>query len=160
VKAQDGSPTVFLPSVSTKGVRYLQLSYGKVNVVSFVKFSQQKSQQLLKSLDGLAMEYAGCVDMVTVNINKWVEKMFFRLTSLDLPHTRLLQDSGKAKLWSTNNVNESDTVLIFSRTMEPLCVLSLNRDFQSNVSDLVSSVRNRVDEILQQQPLESANLSE
>jgi hypothetical protein len=105
----------------------------------------------LKKLDGLAEDCDGGVDFVSINMNSWMDRMYFRLGNLDLPHTRLLQDSNRNQLWSTNSVNDSNTVVIFSKAREPLCVLNLGKDFQKNVTALVSTVRRQVDEILKQE---------
>lgn len=92
--------------------------------------------------------YEGNVDLVSVNMKRWVERMYFCISTLDLPYTRLLQDSDKADLWSANEVNESGTVIIFSRDMNPLCVFYLDKEFNKNTTKLVSAVSRKVDEIL------------
>jgi hypothetical protein len=154
VKPGERPPPVQLlpPSSVAEGTRYLQLSYGKVNLVSFVKVSQKSSQQLMSKLDDLAQTYAGCVDVVSVNLNYWVDRMYLRVASLDLPYTRLLQDSNRANLWSANAVNESDTVLLFSRNMEPLCAFNLRQDFNQNVTQLVFTLQSQVEELLKRDP--------
>lgn len=139
-------PPVSSPTVAT---RYLQLSYGKLNIVSFVKMTRSVSNELMKKLDALAEDYDGCVDVVSVIKNHWLERVYLSMSSLDLAYTRVLQDSDRAQLWSSNNVTESGTVLLFSREMEPLCEYSLSKDFKTNVTALMAAVKNRVDSMLQ-----------